>query len=463
MRSSAAFWGCFIQGRFPFMEKSIRLVLDELGFGFSDLDGFTCCPEKSLIMNHSEEVWLLTAARNLSLADAAGVDLFSPCNGCVGTLKGARAHLLANPQLLRDTNARLAEIGHTFTGQARVLHLIEVLHDEIGPDLIARHVSNPLRGMRVAVHAGCHQMRPSEEVQVDAPMSPHKFESIVRALGADVVDYPSKLLCCGGTMNTSGLAEDAREMTRHKLREVSEIGVDVLTVVCPACFMQYDLAQLDMGREGHSYGVPVAALSELMALAFGLPLGELGLELHRVDVQPVMARWAQQSQRDSGVEDLPLEQMRACVDCQACSRSCEVHKMDPSYQPWTIFARALGGDLQGALTDPGLFKCVECYECHELCYQRWGMVHGLRALKHLAIERGLAPEAVASGVDSFLRTGLLTQPSGSRRAKLRLPEVGTPGTEELRKLLGVQAEAAPAKRKGQKGSRERHRAKREGE
>ena len=138
--------------------------------------------------------------------------------------------------------------------------------------------------------------------------------------------------------------------------------------------------------------------------------------------------------------------------------------MDPSYQPWTLFSRALEGDLDGALRDPGLFKCVECYECHELCYQRWGMVHGLRALKHLAIERGLAPEAVTAGVDSFLRTGLLTRPSGSRRAKLGLPEARTPGTEELQKLLGVEAEAgAPAKRKGPAGSRARRRAKREGE
>lgn len=457
----AAFWGCFIQGRFPFMEKSLRMILGELGLEFVDLDGFTCCPEKSLIMNQSEEAWLLTAARNLSLADAAGLDIFSPCNGCVSTLKGAHGHLLSNPPLMRHINERLAEIGHKFTGRARVWHLIELLHDEIGPDLIRRHVRWPLKGLRVAVHAGCHQMRPSDEVKVDNPMNPHKFENLVRALGAEVVDYPSKLLCCGGTMNTAGLVDEAREMTRQKLSEVSNLGVDVLTVTCPACFMQYDLAQLEMAREGHRYNVPVAALSELMAVAFGLPLEELGLDLHRIDVRPVLERYGVEATGPVGaVEGLDLEAMRACVECQACTRSCEVHKMDPSYSPWDLFQRVLDGDLEDAVRDPSLFKCVECYECKELCYQRWGMISGLRALKHLAIEQGLAPEAVSASLDNFLRSGLLSQPSASRRAKLGLPEAGKAGGEELRKLLGV--EATTACEEG-KAFRARRRRKREGE
>jgi heterodisulfide reductase subunit B/heterodisulfide reductase subunit C len=421
------------------MEKSIRVVLDRLGLEFTDLDGFTCCPEKSLILNKSEEVWILTAARNLALADASGLDIFSPCNGCVGTLKGAREHLLGNPPLMRKVNERLGVIHRQFTGRARVLHLIELLHDEIGTDVVARHVHNPLKGMRVAVHAGCHQTRPSSEVRVDNPMSPRKLESLVQALGVEVVDYPSKLLCCGGTMNTAGLSDEAREMTRTKLRELSEAEVDVLAVTCPACFMQYDIAQLEMQREGNTYAVPVATLSELMALAFGVSLDGLGLELHRIDLRPVFEKWAGKGQAFETPPGTDVQAMRECVECQACSRDCDVHKLDPTFRPWDIFAKVLTGDLEAALRDPGLFKCVECYTCHELCYQKWGMIHGIRALKHLAIERGLAPEAVEIGVDNFLRTGVLTQPSASRRARLGLPEPSKPGIGELRQLLSSAA------------------------
>ena len=448
-----AFWGCFVQGRFPFMEKSLRLVLDQLGFGFADLEGFTCCPEKSLIMNQSEEAWLLTAARNLSLCDEAGLDVFSPCNGCVSTLKGARHHLLNHPDLLRQVNDRLASVGHHFSGESRVFHLIEVLHDQIGPDLIKRRVTNPLKGMRVAVHAGCHQMRPSNEVRVDNPMDPVKFEKIVRALGAEVVDYPSKLLCCGGTMNTAGLPEKAREMTREKLRELAGT-VDVMAVICPACFMQYDIAQLEMEREGHHYGVPVAVLSELMALAFGLPLDNLGLELHRIPVAPVLEKWSGTGQLKAAVaQRIDLEAMQACVDCQACTRDCRVHKLDDSYQPWQIFQKVLDGDVEGALTDRSLFQCVECYECSELCYQRWGMIKGIRELKHLAIEGGHAPDAVTAGIEAFSSGGVLTPASASRRAKLGLPPAKKAPTEELQKLLGI--EASSDKPAGERGARKR--------
>jgi Fe-S oxidoreductase len=293
-------------------------------------------------------------------------------------------------------------------------------------------------------------MRPSNELHIDNPMDPVKFEAVVRALGAEVVDYPTKLLCCGGTMNTAGLPDKAREMTREKLRELSG-AVDVMSVVCPACFMQYDIAQLEMEREGHRYAVPVAVLSELMALAFGLPLDDLGLDLHRIPVQPALEKWSGGARlRATVAERIDLDAMQACVDCQACTRDCRVHKLDENYQPWAIFQKVLDGDIDGAISDPSIFQCVECYECSELCYQRWGMLKGLRELKHLAIERGLAPEAVNAGIEAFRSAGVLTPASASRRARLGLPPAPKPASEELQKLLGVEPVAqkpAPRKRK----------------
>ena len=85
MRSFANFWGCFIPTRFPQMEKASKLAMQMLGVRAQDLDGFTCCPDKSLIKTMSEEAWLLTAARNLAVAEQAGLDIWTPCNGCYGS------------------------------------------------------------------------------------------------------------------------------------------------------------------------------------------------------------------------------------------------------------------------------------------------------------------------------------------------------------------------------------------
>jgi len=49
MTDYAMFWGCTIPARFPFMEKSIRLVVDKMGVGLHDIEGSTCCPTKSII------------------------------------------------------------------------------------------------------------------------------------------------------------------------------------------------------------------------------------------------------------------------------------------------------------------------------------------------------------------------------------------------------------------------------
>lgn len=57
MSPYAFFWGCQIQSRFPFMEKSTRLMMDQLQIDYRDIDGFTCCPEKSLTKNLNADLW----------------------------------------------------------------------------------------------------------------------------------------------------------------------------------------------------------------------------------------------------------------------------------------------------------------------------------------------------------------------------------------------------------------------
>jgi ferredoxin len=212
--------------------------------------------------------------------------------------------------------------------------------------------------------------------------------------------------------------------------------------------MQYDVAQYEMARAGEHYEVPVVTLGELMAVAFGLPLDELGLELHRVPVRPVLERAA--GGVAPGAEQLRAQldrgALRTCIACQACSRDCPVHKLDPTYNPWVLFQRVLDGDLEGALRDRALFKCAECYECYERCFQHWGMIAGIRALKRLAIERGWAPEGVEKGLGAFARSGVLTQPSAARRRQLGLPPTPKPATEELHRLLrGLAGQGQPDK------------------
>ncbi len=102
---------------FRIMEKSTRAVFDRLGVDAVDLDGLTCCPEKTMVRNSSHRTWLLTAARNLSVAEEAGRDFVTPCTGCFGTLKGAAVELRSDPRLLeRGEPGTGAQSGRSYRG-----------------------------------------------------------------------------------------------------------------------------------------------------------------------------------------------------------------------------------------------------------------------------------------------------------------------------------------------------------
>ena len=436
-----AFWGCFIAGRFPFMEKATRLVLECLGQEFVDLDGFTCCPEKSVVKNESELHWLVTAARNLSIAEEAGVDLFSPCNGCVGSLAGAARELALHPELRAEVNRRLARVGRSYGGTVRVVHLLDVLHDGIGTEEIEKRTELPLQGLQVATHAGCHQTRPSVDVNSDDPLNPRKFDAIIRAIGAESVDYETKLLCCGGTQNTAGLADQASQLTRQKLVELRALEVDCLCVTCPACFMQYDIQQFSFRRDGEDFSIPVAYLMELMALAMGIPQEELGLDMHRVPIEEALTKWVARARRAAdALEGVDMLALKKCLECRACQDVCAAHRADEAYNPFELMEAIAEGRVDEVLPHEHIWRCLECYECFERCFQRFGMVEPMKALKRLAIERGHAPQGIASGLESFRKTGRLTKPSKAQRKKLGLPDVSQAGVEELQAVLDDDAE-----------------------
>ncbi len=436
-REFGAFWGCFISGRFPFMEKASRLVMQSLDFDFRDIDGFTCCPDKSVVLTESEEEWRVTAARNLAVAEAAGVNLFAPCNGCVGTLKCVHQELAQDSVLLKKVNARLDSIGRHYGASVEVLHWVDVLHDQIGTGAIRKRVTDPLTGMKIAVHAGCHQARPSRELQRDIPLNPAKFDKLVEAAGGISLEYETKLLCCGGTMNTYGYPERARQMTRRKLVELQELGADCLTTTCPACLMQYDTSQFAMQRAGEDLHVPVLYLGELLALAFGLE-EELrpGFKQHRISVEPFLEKWhATQAEKDEAYERFDLGAIERCLECRACSDICAPHLMDPRFDAHDLLEKVRDGKLEEAIADPSLWDCTECYECVERCFQNFGMLQALRKLKQLAVERGHAPEGLQSGLKAFHSTGQLTKAAQGPRKRLGLPETAKSGGRELKKLL----------------------------
>lgn len=428
------FLGCIIPARFPFMEKSTRLVLSRLGYVLHDLEGATCCPTKSIIKPSGDLTWYVTAARNLAIAEKAGHDLLIPCNGCYSTLKTVEVELRINPHLREKVNKILTSADLEYSGTIEVKHLVEVMHDEIGISKIKQHIIKPFDGMKIAAHAGCHMLRPSSSIFFDDPNKPKKFDALIEALGAKSIEYETKMLCCGGSLNTADEPDEATALARMKLLEVTK-KADAISLTCPSCFMQYDSRQYLMQKSGEKLNVPIIYYPELLGLAMGFTTEELGMDMHRIDAAEFLLKWDSRYnylKKLNGLFDmLPV---RKCYECGACVNDCPVVKINPEFNPGEIIGRVLSGELADVIESHNIWRCVDCYTCYELCPQKMGMNKIFDKLKHLALEKGKSPKGFGASIEMFRKEGRLGEPTSVRR-KLKLPEPPKSGVDELKKLL----------------------------
>jgi heterodisulfide reductase subunit B len=258
----ALFVGCKIPARVPEYERSARAVLRALGVGLVDLD-FGCCgyPARHL---HADS-HLVLAAHNLALAAARGLDVLTLCQCCYGSLRHAQTLLRRHPATRAAVDRELAREGLQL-GTTTVRHLLDVLARDVGVEAITARVSRPQRDLKAAAHYGCHALRPSDVVDLDNPHAPTIFERLLEAAGAQVVDWPRRLDCCGAPLAETNAPLAAR-LRASKIADAREAGAGVLCTACPYC--QEQLAAAD--------GLETLLYPQVLGLALGLSPRALGL------------------------------------------------------------------------------------------------------------------------------------------------------------------------------------------
>ncbi|MFW9784361.1 MAG: CoB--CoM heterodisulfide reductase iron-sulfur subunit B family protein [Candidatus Heimdallarchaeota archaeon] len=273
------FLGCVIPARLPYLEASSRKIFEKLGIELHDVDGFSCCPDPTGIEQIDHKTWLALGARNLSLCNKNG-GVISFCSGCVETLKGVNHYINKDDLVKKEINAYLKKIGKNYEGKTEVKHFAQVLYENI--EKVEENIEKSLEGFKVAVHYGCHYLRPSEIINWDDPFEPQTIDEIVKALGAESIDYELKMECCGNPVEKSD-KDLSLTMIDNKLKAISEAGANCVVVVCPACYQQYEFNQRELNKQkGSEYNIPIFYLSELVAIAFGFKPEELGFNFHRI-------------------------------------------------------------------------------------------------------------------------------------------------------------------------------------
>ena len=160
--------------------------------------------------------------------------------------------------------------------------------------LVNRRTGEPLRGVE---HIGCHYAKIFPKEGIGGVEFPYVLAGMIEAWGGQVVDYPERRHCCGfGFRNYIVQANRGYSVanSQKKFESMAPYKPDFIVANCPGCAMfldrwQYTIAEIEgttYGEEGK--GIPVLTYEELAGLVLGYDPWELGLQMHQVDVEPLL-------------------------------------------------------------------------------------------------------------------------------------------------------------------------------
>ncbi len=275
MRPYTYYPGCSLHATGVGYDKSMRAVFAKLGLDLEELDDWNCCGATNY-MSVKETVAFAVSARNLALAERTGHDVVAPCSACFAILNKTRKYLGELPELRADVAAALAEDDLTCHLELPVRHPLEVLIHDVGVERLVEAQACSIAEFRPACYYGCQIVRPERALDED-PEVPMAMDDLFAALGAEPVDFPPKVRCCGGMLVAT--AEDvALRLTGEVLGWARQRGANCIVTVCPLC--QGNLDILGRRRELTDGGPPIPVLyfTQLLGLALGCTPRQLGLE-----------------------------------------------------------------------------------------------------------------------------------------------------------------------------------------
>jgi heterodisulfide reductase subunit B len=271
---------------------SINAIVEALDLQFEEIEDWNCCGATEYLGISLIPAYSLIA-RNLALAakQKNGTrTVIAPCSACYLNLAKADYYMQERPVLGEKVNEALAAGGLEYKpGTLDVRHLIDILVYDVGLETIRSKVTRPLHGLRVAPYMGCMLPRPDYQHRWSDSEHPTELDDLLRALGAEVIDYPLTTECCGGHMPQIS-PETAFELLRRLVADADERGAYLMATVCPMCQLNIDAYQNEMNRYfGSDYQMPVLFFTQLMGLAFGREPRELGVGLEIVSSRKALA------------------------------------------------------------------------------------------------------------------------------------------------------------------------------
>lgn len=278
------FPGCTLYTKGKSLDEAGKRAGEKLGFTLEEMPYWTCCGA-TFPLAEDYDMALASPTRVLARGRKAGDKLVTLCAVCHNVLKRTNHVMKTNP----ERRAKVTDfIEEPYAGDLDVVHYLEILRDEVGFENLATRVEKPLAGLKVAPFYGCLLLRPKAEMQMDDPDNPRIFEDLLRALGAEPVDFPMKAECCGAFQVVHSDAMATR-CSREIIESARARGAEMLVTACPLCQFNIEERQGEMAKGEQGFkGLPVLYFTQLLALALGDPAEAMDVSRNHTDPRPAL-------------------------------------------------------------------------------------------------------------------------------------------------------------------------------
>lgn len=273
--------GCSLHSTATEFNVSSKAVCEALDIRLFEPKGWICCGSSAAHRCDPQKATELPM-ENLALIEQSGLrEVTMPCAACFNRHKAA----LYDIRLDGNHKAHVDEaIGYTYQDSVQVSTLSQAILNRVGVDHVRENVQRPLQDLKVVCYYGCLLTRPPQVTGAEHPENPTDLDELMAALGAEVLDWSYKTVCCGAAHSITR-PDIVHKLGGNLIKHAREAGADAIVVACPLCHTNLDARQFQMGLEE---AMPVVFFTQLMAVALGLPDETAALNKNLVDPRPLL-------------------------------------------------------------------------------------------------------------------------------------------------------------------------------
>ncbi len=286
--------GCVSRGAAPELFAATISVCAKLGIELEfDPMRSASCTGSGILQEKNLRLGDTLNARTFALAEKTGLPLLNICSTCQGVMSQANQRLTSDPDYLASINEDLAEEGLEYKGTVEPRHLMWIIVEDVGLDKLRSQVTLPLKGFKVAPFYGCYIVRPTSALGFDRhPERKDALERVIEAVGAEVVDFPGKTLCCGFPILTINETNSVKMVANHTL-DAKQSGAQAMVTPCPLCHLNLDGYQpkaSEVAKE--SIDLPIIHLPQLLGLALGIDPKAMRMNKHIISTNKMLSEIA---------------------------------------------------------------------------------------------------------------------------------------------------------------------------